>query len=621
MRFQLGSATLLVCVLVGCGRTPPPLQTDSQPTEATIKEDAPPDQLAAIPEQQDAGIVEKEHEDRQLGELTDTPTPTQPPDEVLSAEVLPDEESAVAPLHAEDSDGELQPDPELAEEIESAYMLWLPTSAGPLLIGLDVLIDDQPLRDAFEQKVAAIRSSTGVPVDGTLSWDALFEKVRSDTATFGQSSARLAGQEKGLITRFDRDKNDSVNDEEFLKFLFRDSDVSGEFRLFGTDAFRWSNRSASPVFAAIDQNQDSKLDLTEIDSASVSLLRQLDKNADECIDVSEATRPSDVDSDAWNRTRSNRHGNVAMDLSGFVSWSDLSYVMGGMAKKEPLYVNSNPVSMIDGNQDDWISAAEAEAVLDVAPAFHVVVRFNSSDPSASTLDVTIVDAESDIAAIKHGNRSSWISGGPLLLGIVVQDTPATQNRIPRQVFAQLDADKSGSIEQDEIPDGAEDQFPFESLDVNQDGKLSFMEINAALKQPESIWNFQVRARAGEHPDAVFAWLDQDHDQFLSSREVRSATDRLRSLIDPLPVIKATDIPDTLMIQFGRGEPDQDNARFAIERLERSEADPRPGWAQRMDANHDGEISKNEFIGPIDTFRQIDADGDQFLSGSEIAAVE
>ncbi|QEF97972.1 EF hand [Stieleria maiorica] len=515
-----------------------------------------------------------------------------------------------------DADPTAPSPPDPTATTEPAYRLWIPTSMGPLLVGLDVLIDDQPLREAFDQKLSMVRKAIGATEELQPTWDQLLEHVAGDPATFGQTASRVNGQEKMLIKRYDRNKDQRVDDQELTRFLFRDSNVNGEFRLFGTDAFRWANRSESPLFSAIDRNQDRKLDATEIDLAADALLREIDSNADQCIDFAESSRGRQNDNDAWRRNRSNRQGNVAMDLSGFVNWSDLSYAMGGLLEETSVLGPTNPVRSLDANRDEWISAEEAESVLGIDPAFSITVRFVSGEPVIST-EVALTDAAESTTTIEQGADRCWIVGTAFQVGVTTSDTPTTGNRIPREVFRQLDADNNGAIDEGELPDVAKEQFPLEQLDADGDGKLSFMEINQTLGRKQSIWNVQVRGRAAEHPDAVFAWFDVDHDQFLSHREIVSVPERLHTLLDKSGTVPATKIPDTLMIQFGRGQPDQDEMRFEINRSDVSGTDPRPSWAIRMDANRDGDVSETEFIGPIKTFRGLDTDQDHFLSAAEV----
>ncbi|QDV81869.1 EF hand [Stieleria magnilauensis] len=612
--------------LAGCDRGPKrsPSQTITTP-DGTVEETVEP----AIVPSPDASLTsetEREQDDDAVKSNPVAADPAPAENEAvagadagadISADVVKQLDAAMGEGSAVEVASDSADKPDSTEEPRAAYRLWLPTSKGPLLVDLDVWVDDQPLDDAFAEKLASVRATLKKSDEDAIGWDQLLEHVAGDPATFGQTASRVESQQQALIKRYDRNKDKRVDEQELVRFLFRDSNVSQAFRLFGTDAFRWANRSASPLYAAIDRNQDRKLDPTEIQQASESLLREIDLNSDHCIDFAELTRLRENETDAWRRHRSNRQGDVAMDLSGYVNWSNLSYTMGGMLKEDPVLHPSNPVKSIDADRDHWISEAEAESILTLAPALTLAVRFDSSDPSASTVETQAHAAVGDDVRIEHHPGFCWIAGQAFQVGAVALDMPTTQNRIPRQVFVQLDANKDGAIDESEIPDGAKDQFPLESLDQNGDGKLSFLEINQALQQKQSIWNFQVRGRAAEHPDGVFAWLDLDHDQFLSTREIQSASARLRALATENVALSASDIPDTLMIQFCRGEPDQDDARFQFSRRVTEESDERPSWAIHMDANRDGDVSENEFLGPIESFRELDRDDDLFLSAAEV----
>lgn len=622
MRPPVVVAIFALALASGCRRseTPPPqpaLETPSDTTAQAVTakpktveaERAPAPQPQPTPDEPDitTELASEQQDKEAAGNQPQVEQPENPEPDVANADEIQTESPAA---------------------IEPAYRLWIPTSKGPLLVGLDLLIDEVPLRESFAEKIDNIRR---VVVDkaedaedadaGSVSWDDLLTHVASDAMTFGQTSTQVAGQKKNLIKQYDRNKNDRADDDELLRFLFRDAMFSSEFRLFGTDAFRWSNRSASPLFSAIDRNGDRKLDRQEIESAPQSLLREIDQNADSCISMQESDNLSQRDDNAWRASRSNRHGNVAMDLSGFVNWSNLSYAMGGMIKSNPVLAESNPVSLVDANHDESISPDEAEAILTVAPAIRLTIRLNNSAPSAAKVEIASAPPTGLLESHPADSDCGWISDGGLQIGVLAIDTPPAQNRIPIEVFVQLDANKDSAIDESEIPDGAEQQFSLASLDENQDGKLTFTEINQSTKQSESIWNHQVRGRCAEHPDGVFAWLDTDHDQFLSSREIQSAPQRLLPLFDQADSIESADIPDTVMIQFGRGEPSQDDQRFQFKRRPSTTAEKRPAWAIRMDANRDGDLSQQEFLGPIDVFEKMDRNADQFLSADEITALE
>ena len=182
----------------------------------------------------------------------------------------------------------------------------------------------------------------------------------------------------------------------------------------------------------------------------------------------------------------------------------------------------------------------------------------------------------------------------------------------------LDANSDGALDETEIPPQAVDQIPFDQLDADDDGQLTYQEINNQPRGVEPYWAMQVRGRAAEFPDAVFAWLDRDYDWVISEREILAAGDRLRR--GDAGSIEPSDIPDAFVLQLARGDPAQDDQHFRIVARPSNASQSVPKWAGHMDINGDGDISAREFIGRIEQFQKIDTNGDGFIDHAEVLEV-
>jgi Ca2+-binding EF-hand superfamily protein len=128
-------------------------------------------------------------------------------------------------------------------------------------------------------------------------------------------------------------------------------------------------------------------------------------------------------------------------------------------------------------------------------------------------------------------------------------------------------------------------------------------------------NWQVQVRAGQVEDAVFGWLDVNHDERLKTRELAGATARLAELDrDGRGHVMASDVPEQLSCYVVRGAAPTDGTGMSAP----AAAPPTslPAWLKAMDGNGDGEISPREFLGTREQFTTLDKNGDGYLDASE-----
>ena len=165
----------------------------------------------------------------------------------------------------------------------------LPTSAGAMLVDLDIRIDDVSLQQAFSQRIKKVIDDSDTDESKTVTWDELLDHLASDPELFGRNSATNMGQRRNIVQLNDRNRNGLVDEDEAAQYLFRSSNFTKPFRLQGTSYYR-DRQGKSRLFAALDRDESGELEPGEIDTAAESLLR-VDRNTDQRLDISEIIAP------------------------------------------------------------------------------------------------------------------------------------------------------------------------------------------------------------------------------------------------------------------------------------------------------------------------------------------
>ncbi len=617
---MLVSSLALFVALTGCGRgdssnSMQPISTES--TVADIAESSDPNASpvheAATPDGVTLSGVDTESDSVDVVEVMDQPSadqPDAPAEEPDSSENGPDS----------DPIAEVPSPPSVEPAGGAPFRILLPTTEGVLLVDVEIRIGEMPLAQAFAKRIAAVIAEASSDEDASgPTWQELFAHVQADPEQFGRGQPINAGQYDEAIRQYDLNRNGRPDDDEVARFLFlflfRDAGTDEPFRLIGTDHYRHANRSDSALFRAIDSDGNGQLESGELDQAADSLMR-LDQNADRGLTLSEASvnEPNDA---AWGRRRTHRRGTVAMDLGGYVDWTMVSYAMDGWMQQFPFGVDASAIAAIDHDGDGSISREEAESLREVEPDLRLRVQF--AENSLDEAMIEVVSMRSDLESVTRLQQSAGsitLSGRSLHLRFEILDAPSRQNRVPPEAFAMLDSDGDGFLQPSEIPESVPSDFSVESLDSDDDGKLSLSEINRGMIRKSPIWATQVRGRAAEFPDAVFAWLDSNQDRFLSEREILAAGNRLAK--DARLPLEPADIADSFVVQIARGDPGQDNQTFRFANRGGPQSDSLPPWARHMDSNGDGDISELEFIGTSEQFDDFDRNGDGFIDGQEVA---
>lgn len=118
-------------------------------------------------------------------------------------------------------------------------------------------------------------------------------------------------------------------------------------------------------------------------------------------------------------------------------------------------------------------------------------------------------------------------------------------------------------------------------------------------------------------------IDSNHDGSLSYRERSNTTDRLKELdTDQDEQLTRAEIPTRLRLGVALGPNVHrllERARPIVPKQAEEAAPDAPGWFMSMDANGDGDLTSNEFLGTAEQFSQYDANSDGLITVVEAAA--
>jgi Ca2+-binding EF-hand superfamily protein len=163
---------------------------------------------------------------------------------------------------------------------------------------------------------------------------------------------------------------------------------------------------------------------------------------------------------------------------------------------------------------------------------------------------------------------------------------------------------------------------FEDADRNGDGKLTLEELKTFFEAITGGPGSQTYVSIVDQGRSLFSLIDTNHDNRLSQREMLNFAKNF-STFDKNGdgSIERTELPRQFRLSVSQGPP---NGRFGPQviafggmgnTLVRS-VGKGPIWFQRMDRNKDGDVSRREFLGSPEEFKEIDEDGDGLISAEE-----
>ncbi|HET6328200.1 MAG TPA: hypothetical protein VFG04_26185 [Planctomycetaceae bacterium] len=414
------------------------------------------------------------------------------------------------------------------------------------------------------------------------------------------------------------------------------------------------------LLSAIDSNGDGRLSTAEL-SRSDSLFRLLDVNDDEQISRSEFVAP--VDS-RWRADRTDRDSKpLAVPLERVPRSADraaliqrLIQTFGGSATKPnvakeaaqkstvkqpvntrgvPLaaFAKSDQATRFDKNHDGVLDEQELGVWLsEVPPHCELVIEMavlSLDEPHVRVASKLPLAADTDISVEtpSAGHTLLRLASIPLELRAAEGTRRITRTNRYRALFKRADQNNNNYLGTSEIPNLGPglDSLDFAAMDRDHNGMVFEDEYIAYMRLRDALSDSRLALSIAVESIDPIGQFDANHDGRLN----RSEFGRLLAAIAAWDVnhdgfITPEEIPRTLIGTFQMG--DQRGPSMRRSRYSRM-AEPKPApaegpiWFQKMDRNHDGEVSLREFLGPISVFRRLDTNGDGRLDLREAQSAQ
>lgn len=293
-----------------------------------------------------------------------------------------------------------------------------------------------------------------------------------------------------------------------------------------------------------------------------------------------------------------------------------------------LGLSDNEIRPFDENKDGELNAAEWTALLRKPPAqIEILVEIPHRQPGRPKLTVL-----NETSVAKSEKKQTTTTKADVALGGLSAEfrtstgaqTAALDNRsFYRLEFLKRDADKNKYLDEMEFA-GIVQNADFKAVDRNGDGMIMVEELLEFVDQESASSQARVVMSVADDGKSLFEVLDANLDRRLSGRELVHGSERLQQYDrDRDGTIVPAELAGRYRITFELGKPllfqqtttMADTATVPLARPPTAG----PDWFRKMDRNRDGDVSRREFLGPVEVFKKLDADGDGLITAAEAEA--
>jgi len=393
------------------------------------------------------------------------------------------------------------------------------------------------------------------------------------------------------------------------------------------------------LFARLDASNDTNLSKAELQSAERILLA-LDADEDECVSMQELLANNN---NQFNRVAVASTGGMAsrtaqpqptqqevMVFPTGIPGLIVQKIINRYDKNndfelttEELGFDSESFARLDSNRDKKLSATELDGWRTSPPDIVVEMAFSATSPGKVT-------ARPTLGKWPAGMKLRQIEPSRLVLRIGTQTTEFsvfTPSKALRQqqidTFTRSIFPQGKDVVQEQELIGPQNQFVrviFDAADFNTDGKLTRAEFERYFALQKSAAEASLAVSYVVRTPNLFQMLDENGDNKLGVRELRTAWDRM-IILEPAGSESVTKSVMQPSVNFRMS-----TSAYAgyDQSLSNAYGTPQPGlpgqlgpvWFTKMDRNGDGDVSRAEFLGTEDDFAKLDTNKDGLISLAE-----
>jgi Ca2+-binding EF-hand superfamily protein len=491
------------------------------------------------------------------------------------------------------------------------------TPQGPLIVQLSLTVDGRPYRHAAENLIDR-RFEVLATADSEPAWTELFEhpQFRADWSPVINTSEKRTK----LVTECDTNRDGRIARHEFRQAFLR---------VLGRNVLQLVRGPLPPdlnqeLLAVIDVDGNGRLSREEMDMAGERIAR-LDVSGDGTIAGSElmmpvlrAPRRPATDGTLLERTLD--RAPVGALLREHYADAD------GRIPRRAFRIAPDLFERLDRNRDGELREDEFQHIGSLPPQ----ITLASDMPDASIHNpVFVVKGTSpgliaDAVAGSHaGMFHRWQSGRSRVDIHGLSGSQGTLVQRAGSLFRTYDRNGNGYLELFESDSSDDSQFApwqFAGWDADGNGRIFPDELRTVFEREGALARCSFRISLTCPPPPLWTLLDNNRDGTLGTRESRSIRQLLAEFdADHDGEIASDEMPFQFVVQIARSDRETPWTPTSETGLLAGQSPRGPKWFRAMDANRDGDVSQQEFLGTAGQFERLDADHDGLIDRRESEA--